>query len=125
MTFNRIWKIAVGMIALTAFAFAADVTGTWTAGFDTQVGAQAYTYTFKQEGTKLTGKAKSAFAQTETEITEGSVTGDDITFVENLNYQGMMLKITYKGKISGNEIKFTRNMADIAEETATAKRAAK
>ena len=104
------------------FAFAADVTGTWTANFDTQVGQQPYTYTFKQMGTKLTGKAKSTFAEAETEITEGSVTGDDITFVENLSYQGMPLKITYKGKISGDEITFTRNMADIVEEKATAKR---
>ena len=122
MNRNRILQVAIGLLAMAAFAFAADVTGTWTATFDTQVGAQAYTYTFKQTGTKLTGKAKSVLAQADTEITEGSVTGDDITFVENLNYQGMPLKITYKGKISGDEIKFTRNMADIAEETATAKK---
>ena len=70
----------------------------------------------------LTGMAKSAFAEAETAITEAVVKGDDISFVENLNYQGMMLKITYKGKISGDEIKFTRNMADIADEPFLAKR---
>jgi hypothetical protein len=42
--------------------------------------------------------------------------------VENLNYQGMPLKITYKGKIMGDEIKFTRNVADIADEPFVAKR---
>jgi hypothetical protein len=115
-------RIIVVLAAMAAFAFAADVTGTWTATFDTQVGAQAYTYVFKQEGTKLTGKAISAFAKAETAITEGSVTGDDITFVEELNYEGMPLHIVYKGKISGNEIKFVRNMADIANEEATAKK---
>jgi len=118
----RILTIAVALAATAAVVFAADVTGTWTAAFDTQVGKQEYTYVFKQEGTKLTGKAISAFAKAETTITEGSVNGDDITFVEDLNYEGMPLHIVYKGKISGNEIKFVRNMADIAMEEATAKK---
>jgi hypothetical protein len=119
---NR-WMLAVVIgLALTAFAFAADVTGTWTARFDTQVGVQEYTYVLKQEGSKLTGVAKSKFAEAETEITEGSVNGDDITFVENLNFQGMPLRIVYKGKVSGDSIQLTRNVAEIADETATAKR---
>lgn len=119
---QQLMRTIVLLAAMAAFAFAADVTGTWTATFDTQVGSQAYTYVFKQEGTKLTGKAISAFAKAETPITEGSVNGDDITFVEDLNYEGMPLHIVYKGKISGNEIKFIRNMADIANEEATAKK---
>ena len=123
MNTKRWMQAAVLLVALAAFAFAADVTGTWTATFDTQVGSQEYTFVFKQVGTKLTGVAKSAFAKAETEITEGTVTGDDIAFVENLNYEGMPLKITYKGKISGDEIKFTRNVADIADEPFVAKRA--
>ena len=53
----------------------------------------------------------------------GKVTGDEITFVENLNFQDMPLKITYKGKISGDEIKFTRDVAGIATEELVAKRA--
>jgi hypothetical protein len=57
-----------------------------------------------------------------TEITEGSVEGDNITFVENLNYQGMPLRIVYKGKISGDTIEFTRNVAEIADEKGTAKK---
>jgi hypothetical protein len=115
-------KIALVALSTAALALAADVTGTWKATFDTQVGQQEYTFVLKQEGTKLTGKAISAFAKQETTISAGSVTGDDITFVEDLNYEGMPLHIVYKGKISGNEIKFTRNMADIANEDAVAKK---
>jgi hypothetical protein len=122
MNFDRLMKVVIGLAALAAFAFAADVTGTWTASFETQVGTQNYTYMFKQDGTKLTGKAKSLFAEAETEITEGSVEGDNITFVENLNYQGMPLRIVYKGKISGDTIEFTRNVAEIADEKGTAKK---
>jgi hypothetical protein len=105
---------------MCAVALAADFNGTWTAAIDTQIGVQNYTYTFKVAGEKLTGKAKSQYG--ETELTEGVVKGDDITFVENLNYEGMLLKITYKGKIAGDEIKFTRNVADIADEPFVAKR---
>jgi hypothetical protein len=112
--------VLAGLMCVSAFA--ADFNGTWTAAIETQVGVQNYTYTFKVEGEKLTGKAKSQLAETETEITEGVVKGDDISFVENLNFQGMPLKITYKGKISGDEIRFTRNVADIAEESFVAKR---
>ena len=99
MTKNRILLSVLIVVAMATAAFAADVTGTWTASFDTQVGAQKYTYTFKVAGNKLTGKAKSELAMTETEITEGTVNGDDISFVENLNFQDMPLRIVYKGKM--------------------------
>jgi len=109
------------MLALAIPTLAADIAGKWTASFDTQIGMQNYTYTFKLDGDKLTGTAESQFGKTE--ITEGAVKGDDITFVENLDFQGNPLKITYKGKISGDEIKFTRNVADMVTEDFVAKRA--
>ena len=118
-------SLLVSILLIATFcvaALAADFNGTWTAAIETQVGVQNYTFTFKVGGEKLTGKAKSQFAETETELTEGVVKGDDISFVENLNFQGMPLKITYKGKISGDEIKFSRNVADIADEPFVAKR---
>jgi hypothetical protein len=101
---------------------AADISGKWTASFDTQIGKQNYTYDFKVTGTSLTGRARSDNG--DTEIKDGKVTGDAVTFVENLNFQGMELKITYTGKIvSDDEIKFTRDVAGIANEELTAKRA--
>jgi len=106
--------------------YAADITGKWTAEFDSQVGVQKYIFEFKVEGTTLTGTAISKIADAEearTVITEGTVSGDDVTFVENLNYSGMELKITYKGKITGDEIKFSRDVAGQGGETFVAKRA--
>ncbi len=119
---NRLWICAVVAMGLASVAFAADVSGTWTASFDTQVGKQDYTYTFKQTGTKLTGKAKSEFAMATTEITEGTVNGDDVSFVENLDYMGMPLHIVYKGKIAGDEIKLTRTVIEGVAEEAVAKK---
>jgi opacity protein-like surface antigen len=118
---NRNITIIAALVLLAmATAFAADVTGTWTASFDTQVGQQTYTYTFKVDGGKLTGTAKSNLG--EATITGGTVNGDDIAFVENLTYQGMELQIPYKGKISGDEIKFTRTVIEGITEDLVAKR---
>ena len=109
------------VFAFVASALATDITGTWKASFDTQIGVQNYTYTFKVEGSKLTGHAKSEYA--DVDIQEGTIKGDDITFVESFDFQGMPIRIVYKGKISGDEIKLSRNVADIATEEAVAKRA--
>jgi hypothetical protein len=122
MTKRRLALSILVVMSCCIAVYAADFNGTWSASIETQVGVQNYTFTFKVDGEKLTGKAKSAFAQTETDITEGVVKGDDISFVENLVYEGMPLKITYKGKISGDEIKFSRNVMDIADEPFVAKR---
>jgi len=115
---NFVLSIFAALVVCT-FAFAADLTGTWTASFDTLVGVQNYTYTFKVDGNKLTGHVKSQFS--DSDIQEGTINGDEISFVENLTFEGMPLRIVYKGKISGDEIKLARNVADIAEE-AVAKR---
>jgi len=109
--------LAVGM---AVSALAADVAGAWTATFNTQIGEQHYTYTFKVDGEKLTGTAKNDMGSSE--ITEGSIKGDDITFVENLNFNGDKIVITYTGKVSGDEIKFTRKVGDFGTEELTAKR---
>jgi len=120
-------------IALMAALFVAplaalaDVSGTWTATFDTQVGQQTYTFEFEVDGMTLTGTAQSAVGGAENaavELTEGKVDGDMITFVENLTYQGMPLVITYTGTIvSDDEIQFTRDVAGIAMEELVATRA--
>jgi hypothetical protein len=108
------------VLGLAVSARAADISGQWTATFNTQVGEQHYTYTFKVDGEKLTGTAKSDNGTTD--IQNGSVKGDDVSFVENLDYQGQKLVITYTGKISGDEIKFTRDVGGVAKEDLVAKR---
>ena len=117
---RRLVFSALIVLTVCTLAFAADFNGTWTAAIETQIGVQNYTYTFKVTGEKLTGRAKSQYG--DTELTEGVVKGDDISFVENLTYEGMPLRITYKGRIAGDEIKFTRNVAELADEPFVAKR---
>ena len=56
------------------------------------------------------------------EFKEGKVEGDTVTFVEALKIQDNEVNINYTGKISGNEIKFTRKVGDFGSSEATAKR---
>lgn len=117
----RFIKAAALLALLPVAALAADITGTWTASFETQVGVQSYTFEFKVDGTALTGMAKSANG--EYAIEEGKVDGNAVSFVENMNYQGMPLKMTYTGTVvSDDEIQLTRDVAGIAQEPLVAKR---
>ena len=107
-------------------AFKENVSGVWKAEFDSQVGRQKYTYTLKQDGIKLTGKANSEVAdrKRESELKEGKVDGDKVSFVEMLDFQGNEIQITYTGTISGKEMKLTRAVGDFAKEDIVAKREA-
>ena len=123
----RTWPITltsvVALLMLAALVRAADPSGRWTATFTTEVGEQQYTFEFTVKGSMLTGTAKSNMLG-ESQLQEGKVDGDKISFVENANFQGMPLKITYSGTMtSADEIAFTRNVADIANEKLVAKRA--
>jgi hypothetical protein len=53
MTIRNVLAIASLGVALAASAFAADIAGKWAAEFDTQIGAQKYTYDFKVDAGKL------------------------------------------------------------------------
>ena len=117
--------LTVLILAGLVCAYAADVTGKWTTQFDSQVGVQKYTFELMADGANLAGTAISKIADAEevrTALTEGKINGAEITFVENLKYQGMDLRIVYKGTVSGDEIKFSRNVADQGGETFVAKR---
>ena len=118
--------LILALAALTSAASAADVTGTWKAEFETQRGLQKYTINLKQDGATLTGKASVEMTdqKRDAEFKEGKVDGDTVTFVELLNAQGNDLRIVFTGKVSGNEIKFTRKVGDLGSSEATAKREA-
>ena len=109
------------LLACALTVWAADASGKWTTTISTQIGELAYVYEFKVEGDKLTGKAKSQFG--DLEITEGKVNGNEITFVETVNFDGNAIRIEYKGTVSGDEIKFTRKVGEFATEEFVAKRA--
>jgi hypothetical protein len=122
MLIRRNLMALVALLLLPLTASAADISGTWKASFDTSIGKQEYTYIFVVKDGKLTGKAKSATG--ESDLAGGKVDGDTVSFVENFNYQGNKIAITYTGKvISADEIKFSRDVSGIAQEELVATRA--
>ena len=85
---------------------------------------QKYTFTFKQDGTNLTGQASSDIGGEKHDVglTDLKLEDDTLSFVELLPFQGNDLRISYKGKIADDEIKFTREVGDVATEELTATR---
>ena len=121
---RRTLAIALAVVVtgfLTHMFAAVDITGKWTADFDTQIGEQMYTYTFQVKGSELTGTAVSNLGKAV--IKNGKVDGDTVTFLEELDFMGMLVEISYTGKIvSEDQIDFTRQVADVATEKLVAKR---
>jgi hypothetical protein len=119
---------AITLLGLTSRALAdQDITGKWTSEFDSGVGHQKYTFDIKVDGEKITGKAHREVEgsdPTDTDLTEGKIKGDDVSFVEVLSAGGQDLRIEYKGKIVGDEIHLTRAVADIATSDIVLKRQA-
>jgi hypothetical protein len=120
MMFRRAVLLAVLVLAALGMAWAAGATGKWTATFDTQVGEQKYTWDLTADGSKLTGKYTSSNG--EGQISDGKFQGDELSWVEMLKFQDMDLRIAYKAKLSGDELKITRTVADMFTEEGVAKR---
>jgi hypothetical protein len=98
-------KTLLAVFAISALtAMAADITGKWKASAEGPNGAIERTFTFKQDGTKLTGETESSFTGKST-ISDGKVEGDNISFSITADFGGQSMKINYTGKVAGDEIK--------------------
>jgi hypothetical protein len=118
MTLIRTLTLALLTLAL---ACAADIDGKWRAEFESQIGPQKYTFELKAEGDKLTGKAIND-QRGAVDIKEGRISGDEVFFVEELNFEGNAIRIELKGKIVGDELRLNRKVGDFANYDIVAKR---
>jgi hypothetical protein len=95
------------VFAALSIAWAAEVDGKWTAQVPGRGGqTRETTFTFKAEGEKLTGTVSGM--QGDNPISDGKISGDEISFTVKVNFQGNEVTLLYKGKVSGDEIKMTR-----------------
>jgi hypothetical protein len=113
--------VSAALFAVSGLASAAEIDGSWTASFETQVGMQTYTYAFKADGMTLTGTAKGNLIADST-LSDGKIDGNTITFVEKGTYMGMPLTFNYSGELVGDEIRFKRELTGFPAEEFTAKR---
>lgn len=91
-------------------ALAAGVSGNWKATAEGPNGAMERTFSFKVDGDKLTGETVSSMLG-KSVIENGKVNGDEITFTITAKFQDNEMKLTYKGKVTGDTMKLTSQMA--------------
>jgi len=94
------------LLVLTGIAaWAADVTGVWTGTASGSNGDFALTYTFKQDGQKLTGTMTGPTDPIE--IQGGKVEGDKISFTLQVDMGNGVVTFTSKGTIKEDTIVLT------------------
>jgi len=124
MNMKKIAFLCTAVLTLASSVWAGDANGKWTAqvpGRDGQT--RETTYNFKVDGAKLTGTATTQMG--ETPIADGTVKGDEISFSMTINMRGSDVKLLYKGKLTGEELKLTRTRegGDMPAQEIVAKRA--
>ena len=84
----------------------ADPTGTWTWTQQGRDGGQGreVTLKLKAEGEKLTGSMPGRQGGNETQIANGKIKGDEISFEVTREFQGNSFTSKYTGKVSGDTI---------------------
>jgi hypothetical protein len=112
----------------SAFIFAggasaqSSVAGEWDGSFNTPGGERPFKFVLVVDGEKLTGTAKRASG--DVPLT-GTIKGDVINFSYTISYGGHDLALIYSGKVAGDSMSGTISFGGQAEETWSAKRAAK
>ena len=92
----------------------ADAAGTWQLEVETAAGSGTPTFTFKQDGSKLTGRYKGQFG--EADVT-GSVKGNEVEFGNDVTIEGNTVRVTYTGTIDKDAMKGTVKFGELAQGT--------
>ena len=106
---KSLWILAL-MAMCSMAALAADASGTWKASLETPNGTMENTFTLKVDGDKLTGTVTMGQFG-EAPISEGKVDGDTVSFAVVREFNGNQFRINYKGKVSGDEMKLSGEVA--------------
>jgi hypothetical protein len=100
----KYWAGAAALSVLVSVAaWAADAGGKWSWTQRRQNNDVQMTLEVKQDGEKLTGTVSTPNGQ-KVEIKEGSVKGNEVSFVVVREFNGQQFKTTYKGKLEGDTI---------------------
>jgi hypothetical protein len=108
---KKMFAIASGLLALSALVvLGADIDGKWTRENQGKNGPQTQTLTLKSAGGKLTGTLDNGGGKgAPAEITEGTVTGANVSFKIVRDFGGNSVTQTYTGTVSATELKLTQD----------------
>src|SRR5690349_6305184 len=98
------------LLVVAIGAFAADVSGKWTYSMQGRDGTpRDVTITLKQEGNTLTGSVpgmgRGGAPGEPTQITNGKLDGDKVSFEVVREFNGNKMTTKYDGTVSGTELK--------------------
>ena len=99
------------MLMLATLLYCADVTGKWKGAIDAGGETRELTFDLKASGDTLTG-AFSGPMEKPSEIKDGKIQGDTVSFWATAEYQGQPIKLVFKGQVLENEIHFTMGLDD-------------
>ena len=107
MNMKKILSVMAGaavtvLLAVPAQAQDVDVTGKWESTRETQQGTMTTTFTFEQDGSKLTGTLGSQ--RGDMEISDGTIEGNKISFKLVMTRGDRTIEMTYSGTVEGDTI---------------------
>ena len=108
---KRIRTLAGFMFVLAALLYSADATGKWKGSIDAGGETHDLTFDLKASGDTLTGTLSGVMAQA-SEIKDGKIQGDTVSFWAAAEYQGQPIKLVFKGQVLESEIHFTMGLDD-------------
>ena len=101
---KRLFALSAITALLAIPAMAADFNGKWKGAMPSRDGnSREVVFQFKTDGTNLTGNFIGPMGR-EVEIKDGKVSGASISFNVSLDFNGSMVKITYSGISSGEDL---------------------
>jgi hypothetical protein len=106
MTRRVLFATAVLCAIFVGAGLAADISGSWSGTIHTGDDAVPLSFTFKQDGGKLTGTVISPQGAP-LPLNEGKVDGDKISFFVTAEMNGSPTKFVSEGVIKGEEITLT------------------
>lgn len=119
---SALFVLGLGLLFASGSSAQSSVSGDWDGSFNTPGGARPFKFVLVVDGEKLSGTARRPTG--DVPIT-GTIKGDAINFSYTIDYGGNDLTLIYSGKVAGDSMSGTVSFGGNAEESWTAKRAAK
>jgi len=108
---KRIPTLAGLLLVLATLFYCADATGKWKGSIDAGGETHELTFDLKASGDTLTG-TMSGTTEKASEIQDGKIQGDTVSFWAMAEYQGQPIKLVFKGQVLESEIHFTMGLDD-------------
>ena len=86
----------------TAKVPTAKVAGSWDFSFTSPQGAANWRIKFDQAGDTLRGSAATDFGQLD--VVDGWITGNNMSFTLNLNFNGQAISVNFAGTVKGDTV---------------------